>query len=72
MGGGVPIVGADVILWEAGSGAPVKLVETQTGADGSFALTTTGNRDDVGVFYLIAKGGEAIAGAGGGQTRRSC
>jgi len=62
MGGGVPIVGADVILWAAGSGSPVKLVETRTGADGSFALITAAKRDDVGVFYLIAKGGEAMTG----------
>jgi len=68
MGAGVPIVGADVTLWAAGSGAPVKLAETKTGADGSFDLTMAGNRDDVGVLYLVAKHGEAMVGAGKGPN----
>ena len=71
MGGGMPIAGADVILWAAGPGAPARLVETQTDADGRFDLMIDGNREDVGVLHHIATGGKAIGGAARGQTLRS-
>lgn len=59
--GGNPIAGADVTAWLSGSGAPQKLVETKTNDDGTYALTLASGRDDDGVVYLIAKGGEAKA-----------
>jgi streptogramin lyase len=63
-GGGRSIAKADVTLWVAGPGAPQKLAETHTSDDGSFELRIAGERDGVGVLYLIAKGGVAKAGAG--------
>ena len=46
------------------SGAPRKLAETQTADDGGFELTTAGDKDNAGVFYLISEGGVAKVGAG--------
>ena len=60
---GEPIAGADVSLWSATSGAPVRLAQTRTGDDGGFELTV-GENDSAAVFYLIAQGGVARAGAG--------
>jgi len=58
-----PIAGSDVTLWLAGPNAPQKLAETKTKADGSFNLSIAGDRNGVGVLYLIARGGVAQAGA---------
>src|SRR5271169_692770 len=55
--GGGPIAKATVTLWLAGPDAPQKLAETQTKEDGSFELETAGGKHDIGVLYLIAKGG---------------
>lgn len=68
MRGCVPIVGADVILSVAGSGVPVRLVGTQSGAGRSFTVTIVSNQDDVGVPYLITRSGEATAEAGKGPN----
>jgi hypothetical protein len=67
-GGGGPIAKASVTLWEAGPGAPQKLAETQTKDDGSFDLKSTGRKDDAGVLYLIAKGGEPKVGGDKGPN----
>jgi streptogramin lyase len=67
-GGGGPIAKADVTLWITGPGAPQKLAETQAADDGSFDVTIAGNRESTSVLYLIAKGGEAKAGAGKGPN----
>ncbi len=64
LGGGGPIAKADVTLWRAGTDAPQKLAQTQTRDDGGFDLTITDGENGVGVLYLVAKGGEAEAGAG--------
>ncbi len=58
QGGGGPIAQATVTLWAAGPGAPQQLAETQTKDDGNFDLESAGGKDDAGVRYLIAKGGE--------------
>jgi len=70
-GGGGPIAKADVTLLVAGPGAPQNLAETQTGDDGSFDLTIAGERDGVGVLYLIAKGGVAKYAAASLKKSRS-
>lgn len=63
-GGGRPITKAGVTLWVTTSGEPRKLAETQTNDDGSFDLSIAGENADAGVFYLVAEGGMAKAGAG--------
>src|SRR5271167_1680918 len=63
-----PIAKATVTLWAAGPGAPQKLAETQTNDDGSFDLKNAGRKDDAGVLYLIATGGEPKAGGDKGSN----
>ncbi len=63
-GSGGPIAKADVSLWVTTSSAPRRLAETQTTDDGSFELTTAGEKDNAGVFYVVAEGGVAKVGAG--------
>ena len=60
---GQPIAGAEVSLWMATSGAPVRLAQTRAGDDGGFDLTTGAN-DSAAVLYLTASGGVAKAGDG--------
>ena len=67
-GGGGPIAKATVTLWAAGPGAPQKLAETQTKDDGSFDLKSAGRKDDAGVLYLIATGGESRIGDSSGAN----
>src|SRR5208283_1767225 len=66
--GGGPIAKATVTLWAAGPGAPQKLAETQTKDDGSFDLKSAGRKDEAGVVYLIATGGEPKAGGDKGPN----
>ncbi len=66
--GGGPIAKATVNLWAAGPGAPQKLSETQTADHGSFDLESAGGKDDAGVLYLIAKGGEPKVGGDKGPN----
>jgi hypothetical protein len=64
MGAGKHVSASRVSLWSAGEGAPVKLGETQSGADGGFSLSMKDGRDDVGVLYLVAEGGTLMGAAG--------
>ena len=57
--GGAPISGAEVTLWRAGPGVPLKVAKAKTRADGSYGLTFAGSKGDAGVLYLIAAGGES-------------
>ena len=43
LGAGSPIVGSTVTLWAETTGEPRQLAQTQSGADGRFALTADGN-----------------------------
>jgi hypothetical protein len=67
-GGGGPIAKAIVTLWEAGPGVPQKVAEMQTRDDGSFDLESAVRKDDAGVLYLIAKGGEPKVGGDKGPN----
>jgi hypothetical protein len=58
LGAGAPIVGSTVTLWAAGAGAPTQLAQTQSGADGRFALNADGKGADV---YIVANGGRSTA-----------
>jgi DNA-binding beta-propeller fold protein YncE len=59
-GAGRSIVDASVTLWLAGAGAPRKISEARTKADGSFELNSIGEEESAGagVLYLIAEGGK--------------
>ena len=59
---GEPVVRATVTLWAAGADVPAQVAQTQTGADGRFALDAIRVAGNAPV-YLVAKGGTANAGA---------
>jgi hypothetical protein len=61
LGAGAPIAKSTVTLWEAGSNEPRQLAQTQTGADGRFALSSTDASGKDVSLYLIAKGGQPTA-----------
>ncbi|MBY5406829.1 hypothetical protein [Rhizobium leguminosarum] len=56
--GDEPIANATVTLWKAGADAPARLAQTQTDADGRFALSSPPEAGNATV-YLVAKGGTA-------------
>ena len=45
LGASAPIANAVVTLWTASAGAPAQLAQTQTDADGRFALSAPGAQD---------------------------
>lgn len=55
---GEPVVSATVTLWTAGADQPRQVTQTQTGADGRFALSTPPGAGNAPT-YLVAKGGTA-------------
>ncbi|MBP1688621.1 MAG: hypothetical protein H6Q33_4764, partial [Deltaproteobacteria bacterium] len=60
QGGGAPVVGATVTLWVASAGAPKKLAQSRTGADGGFVLTTADAAKEDTSLYLVATGGRSL------------
>jgi hypothetical protein len=66
-GGGGPIAQSAVVLWAAGQSAPRKLAETQTDADGRFALPVQSIANGE-VAYLVARGGQPTVGGHKGQN----
>ena len=63
LGGGAPIAGSTVTLWEASASAPRQLAQAKTDSDGRFQLrsATTGTGTSL---YLIAAGGAPRNGSG--------
>ncbi len=61
LGGGTPIGKSTVTLWAATPDAPKQLAQTQTDAEGKFALTFASGD---GIPYLVATGGATKDGAG--------
>jgi hypothetical protein len=57
-----PIVGATVILYAAGIGAPAKLAEAKSDSQGAFNMDT-GQPVADSVLYVVAKGGKPSAAA---------
>src|SRR5271163_4059358 len=57
LGGGAPIAGSIVVLWEASGGAPVKLAETTTNDQGQFELRSSAPRTADSSLYVVATGG---------------
>jgi hypothetical protein len=64
QGAGLPIAGATVTLYAAGTGAPTQLAEGKTDDSGTFTLTYADAPVD-SVLYVIAKGGTPKAAAAG-------
>jgi hypothetical protein len=64
-GAGAPIVGSTVTLWAEGASAPRQLAQTQTGADGRFAVIADGNGANL---YLVARGGRPAANTASGEN----
>jgi len=58
-----PVSGSTVTLWSAGTGAPKKLDETHTSADGRFEIRSFFHGDQKNFdLYLTARGGHVTAG----------
>ncbi|MBR1148152.1 hypothetical protein [Bradyrhizobium sp. AUGA SZCCT0431] len=64
---GEPVVRATVTLWAAGADVPAQVAQTQTGADGRFALNAIRAAGKAPV-YLVAKGGTARGTANAGAN----
>jgi len=66
--GGGGVAGSRVSLWAATAGTPVKLAQTQTDADGDFALLGTQAPGETTSLYLVAEGGIPGAKKAGGDN----
>jgi streptogramin lyase len=67
LGGGAPIAGSTVTLWEGSAGQPKQLAQTKTNGDGRFEIRSKGAGNDT-TLYLIAAGGAAKAKSGSGEN----
>ena len=65
---GSPVAGSTVTLWAASAGEPRRLAQSRSGADGRFSLRTDATPGNDITLYLVAKGGEATIGKGGGDN----
>ena len=63
-----PIARATVALWAASADAPAKLSETQSDANGHFALPFAGAPTGASSLYLLATGGVPAASPAGGNN----
>jgi hypothetical protein len=59
--GGRPVAGSTVSLWAASAGAPARLAQATSGADGSFGVSAD-QMPDGSELYLVATGGTTSAG----------
>jgi sugar lactone lactonase YvrE len=57
LGGGLPIAGSTVTLWQAGAEAPKEIATAKSAADGSFSLRTPETVPEGKSLYLLATGG---------------
>lgn len=55
-GGGLPIGGSTVTLWEAVAGEPRRVAQGRTAEDGRFVFEPTETRGDASL-YVVASGG---------------
>lgn len=63
LGGGAPIARSTVTLWSAGSAAPTRLGQVQSGDDGRFTVSFQSPPE--AILYLVAAGGEPVTRKGG-------
>ena len=68
LGAGAPVANSTVTLWATTASAPAQLAQTQTDADGRFALHAGGVPGGDAVLYLAAAGGQASANKGSGDN----
>ena len=60
--GGAPVVGSTVVLWSAGTGAPLKLGQSRSDSDGRFHFDSFFHGDQRNFdLYVTAKGGHLAA-----------
>jgi hypothetical protein len=65
--GGGAVAGSTVAFWAASAGAPVRLTQATTGADGNFVVTVD-QTPNGSVLYLVATGGTPIIGSQAGNN----
>jgi hypothetical protein len=61
IGGGAPVAGSTVTLWQAGPGDPVQMAQAKSGPDGQFDLMPTADPIAGSSLYLTAQGGHSTA-----------
>src|SRR5262252_2662473 len=65
---GGAVAGSNATLWAASAGEPRQLAQARTGADGRFSLRTDVTPGGDISLYIVANGGEAAVGKGGGDN----
>src|SRR5262245_22032092 len=68
LSGGGPIANSTVTLWAATAGAPARLGQAPTGADGRFTIAATVDLPRDATLYLVAKGGTPATNKAGGDN----
>jgi hypothetical protein len=66
--GGAPIANSAVTLWAATAGAPSRLGQARSGADGQFTIQAMAAPAKDASLYLVAKGGTPAANKAGGDN----
>ena len=67
--GGGAVAGSTVTLWAASVGAPMRLAQVQTDADGQFAVSADQTPSGASSLYLVASGGTSAADKAGGDRQ---
>ena len=66
--GGGAVAGSTVSLWAASAGAPARLAQAQTDADGRFVVSVDQTPSGAPSFYLVANGGIPAVNKAGGNN----
>jgi hypothetical protein len=66
--GGGPVAKSMVTLWAASAGAPSRLAQTETGADGRYVISAIQSPGGAVSLYLIATGGVPAVNKAGGNN----
>ena len=66
--GGGAVAGSTVSLWAASAGAPARLAQVQTDADGRFVVSVDQTPSGAPSFYLVASGGTPAANKAAGNN----
>jgi hypothetical protein len=68
QGGGGAVTGSTVSLWAASAGAPARLAQADSGADGRFVVSVDETPAGAAIFYLVAAGGTPLVNKQGGNN----